>query len=85
MRLNTSWAFVVGIALLLIALFLQTVTLTSGHYLNTLLSALVLTALADACFICAFRRGGNFASILSIVSLLPTLFIVSDFLRRHFS
>ena len=84
MRSNTSWAFVVGVALLLIALLLQTVTLTSGHYLNTLLSAFVFTALADACFIYAFRRGGIFSRVLSIVCLLPTLFILSDFLRCVF-
>ena len=58
-RSSSSWPFVAGIPLLFIALFLQTVTLSSGHYLNTLLTALVFTALADACFIYAFRRGGK--------------------------
>ena len=81
-RRGSSWPFVVGIPLLLIALFLQTVTLASERYLNTLLLALVFTVLADVCFIYAFRRGGIFARGLSIVCLLPTLFVISDFLRR---
>jgi hypothetical protein len=81
-RRSPSWPFVVGVPLLLVALFLQTVTLSSERYLNTLLTALVFTALADACFIFAFRRGGIFARGLSVVCLLPTLSVVSDFLRR---
>ena len=81
---SSSWPFIVGILLLLVALFLQTVTLVSGRYLNTLLTALVFTALADACFIYAFRRSGIFARALSIVCLLPTLFVISDFVHRVF-
>ena len=81
-RSTHLWPFVIGIPLLSVALFLQTVTQSSGRYLNTLLAALVFTALADACFISALRRGGVFARCLSILFLLPTLFVVSDFLRR---
>ena len=81
-RSSPAWPFIVGIPLLLIALFLQTVTLASQSYRSTLISALVFTALADLCFIYSFRRGGIFARILSIVYLLPTLFVISDFLRR---
>ena len=81
-RRSPSWPFTAGIPILLIALFFQTVTIASGSYTAVLFIALTLTAFADAFFIYAFRRGGIFARSLSVVCLLPTLFVVSDFLRR---
>jgi drug/metabolite transporter (DMT)-like permease len=81
-RRSPSWPFTAGIPLLLIALFFQTVTTTGGSYTAVLIIALALTALADACFIYAFRRGGVFARSLSMLCLLPTLFVVADLLRR---
>jgi hypothetical protein len=60
----------------------QTVTLAGGSYAGVLIIALMLTALADACFIYAFCYGGIFACSLSVLCLLPTLFVASDFLRR---
>ena len=79
---NPAWAFALAVPLLLIALSLQNVTLAGGSYGPVLLTALVLTGLADACFIYAFRRGGVFARSLSVICLLPTLWVVSDLLRR---
>lgn len=81
-RRSSAWAFAAGIPLLFVALFFQTVTLTGGSYAAVLIIALALTGLADAFFIYAFRRGGIFARSLSVILLLPTLFVISDFLRR---
>lgn len=77
-----GWWFSFGVPLLLAALFFQTVTLVSGHYASVLITALTLTALADACFVQAFRRGGLAIRCISVLLLLPTLFVVADFIRR---
>ena len=81
-RRSPSWPFTAGIPLLLIALFFQTVTIGGGSYVPVLAVALVLIILADTCFIYAFRHGGIFARSLSVCCLLPTLFVISDLLRR---
>jgi hypothetical protein len=67
---------------MLVALALQNITLASGHYAGTLLTALALTAAANACFVMAFRRGGIAIRIASVLLMLPTLFVVADFIRR---
>lgn len=69
--------FGLGIPLLVVALFFQTVTLASQR-----ITALVLTIVADLCFIQAFRRGGLVIRVFSVLLLLPTLFVVADFIRR---
>jgi hypothetical protein len=79
---NTGWLFATGITLIFFALVLQTVTLASGQYASVLLSALALTIIADLCFVAAFKRGSLTARCLSVALMLPTLFIVADFLRR---
>lgn len=71
-----------GFPLLFWALFFQTVTLVSGRYGGVLMAALVLTALADVCFVRAFRLGGVIARCLSAALLLPSLFVLFDFARR---
>ncbi|MDZ4290281.1 MAG: hypothetical protein U0984_20110 [Prosthecobacter sp.] len=75
-------AFATGLLLLVLALGFQSVTLAKGGYVNVLIIALILTALADSCFIYTFLRGGVISRVLSVACLLPTLFIISDFLRR---
>jgi drug/metabolite transporter (DMT)-like permease len=74
--------FLIGIPLLLIALFFQTVTVVSGDYVKVVLIAVGLTVVADVCFIYALVRGGIFARCLSVFCLLPTLFVIADFVRR---
>ncbi len=74
--------FGLGVPLLFAALFFQTVTLASHRYATVLATALVLTAIADVCFIQAFRRGGVATRCFSVLLLLPTLFVVADFVRR---
>ena len=81
-RSSPSWPFTIGIPLLLIARFFQTVTLAPGSYAVLLLLALGLTAVADALFIYAFCRGGVVARFLSMLCLPPTFFFFVDFLRR---
>lgn len=73
---------VVGLSLLIIALILQTVTVAGGSYAGLLIAALILTAAADYHFIEAFRRGGTWIRVCSVLLLLPTLFVIADFIRR---
>ena len=79
---TSFWPFFVGVLLLLVALSLQVVTLAGGSYAPILLSALLLVALADACFVYSFLRAGIIVRFLSVFCLLPTLFILFDFVRR---
>ena len=65
-----------------LALVLQTITLASRDYSTVLLVALGLTLVADGCFIAAFTRGGLAARCASVVLMLPTVFVVADFIRR---
>jgi hypothetical protein len=64
------------------ALFFQTVTVAGGRYAGVLTTALILTIVADVCFVQAFRRGGVVARCFSVLLLLPTLFVVADLIRR---
>jgi hypothetical protein len=79
---HTGWLFGVGIPLMIVALTLQNVTLTTGDYRALLIVALALTVLADGCFMAAFVRGGLAVRCASVVLMLPTLFVVADFMRR---
>jgi|GEM_PF-4957224 len=74
--------FGLGVLLLIVALFFQSVTLASPRYEGVLITALVCTILADVCFIQTFRLGGLVIRCLSGLFLLPTCFIVADFMRR---
>ncbi len=74
--------FGVGVPLLLVALFFQTVTVAGGRYTGVLTTALILTVVADVCYVQAFRRGGLAVRVFSVLFLLPTLFVVADFVRR---
>ena len=74
--------FGVGVPLLLLALFFQTVTVARGGYVGVLTIALLLTIVADICFIQAFRRGGFLTRCFSVLLFLPTLFVVADLIRR---
>jgi hypothetical protein len=74
--------FGLGVPLLFVALFFQNVTVAGGRYAGVLIIALLLTTIADVCFIQAFRRGGLTARCFSVLLLLPTLFVVADFIRR---
>jgi hypothetical protein len=74
--------FKLGVGAMAAALALQTVTLASGDYAAVLLIALGLTAVADACLIAVAWNSGTWLRVISIVFILPTLFIVEDFTRR---
>ena len=77
-----GWLFGVGVPLLIVALILQTITLASQDYRSVLVTALALTLVADICFIAAFIRGRLAARCASVVLILPTVFVVADFMRR---
>ena len=74
--------FGVGVPLMIFALILQNITLASQDYRTVLIVALMLTLVADCCFVAAFIRGRLTARCVSIVLMLPTLFVVADFMRR---
>ena len=74
--------FGLGVPLLLAALVFQTITLANGRYGGIFITAFLLTIVADICFIQAFRRGGLAIRCLSILLLLPTVFVVADLIRR---
>ncbi len=65
-----------------LALALQTLTLASHRYRTVLIAALLLTFAADSCFVSAFVRGRLVARCASVLLMLPTVFVVADFLRR---
>jgi hypothetical protein len=77
-----GWLFGVGVPLLIVALILQTITLASQDYRTVLIAALVLTLVADCCFVAAFIRGRLAARCISFVLMLPTVFVIADFMRR---
>jgi hypothetical protein len=77
-----GWLFGVGVPLMVLALLFQTITLASQDYRAILIVALALTLVADCCFVAAFIRGRLAARCVSIVLMLPTVFVVADFMRR---
>ncbi len=83
--LHITVCFGFGIPLLLAALGFQTVTLANGSYNSVLTIALVLIILADSFFLRAFRRGGLMVRCVSVLLMLPTIYIVVDFIRRSSS
>lgn len=71
-----------GSALMTVAIVLQNVTLASQKYATILFIALAITIAADTCLAIVARRGPGRWRIIAIILMLPTLFIVGDFLRR---
>ena len=67
---------------MIFALLLQTITLASQDYRTILVTALALTLIADGCFVTAFIRGRLVARCVSVILMLPTVFVVADFMRR---
>jgi hypothetical protein len=71
-----------GVLFLVPALFLQNVTVANQSYREVLIAALIQTAVADVCFFRALLRGGVVMQCFCVLLLLPTLFVVADFIRR---
>ena len=67
---------------IVVALILQTATLASQDYRRVLIVALALTLIADGCFIAAFIHGRLIVRCASVFLMLPTVFVVADFMRR---
>ena len=84
--MNTSsgigWLFGVGVPMMILALILQTITLASQDYRTVLIIAPVLALVADGCFVAAFIRGRFAARCASVFLILPSVFVVADFMRR---
>lgn len=65
------------------ALTLENITVVPREaYRGVLLSALAFTVAADVCLVVVVRRGRTWQRIVAIVLMLPTLFVIADFLRR---
>lgn len=82
MRVPTALCYWVGLFCMLVALALQTLTLASQRYHSVLLSAMGLTIVADVCLGVAAWHGGVGRRAAAAITMLPTLFIIYDFLRR---
>ena len=67
---------------MVLALILQSITLASQDYRTILTVTLVLTLVADCCFVAAFIRGRLAVRCASVVLMLPTVFVVAGFMRR---
>ena len=74
--------FTLGLTCMTLALLLQHITLAGGHYAPTLLSALALTAAADACLYPVATQATTPWRIAATLTMLPTLYILQEFLRR---
>ena len=77
-----GWVLGIGVVLMLLALILQTITLVNHDYRTVLILALVLTVAADFCFVGAFLRGSFALRCIAVLLMLPTAFVIIDFLRR---
>jgi hypothetical protein len=64
------------------ALLLQHITLAGGSYAPILLTALALTPAADACLLPVAIHATRTWRIAAALTMLPTLYILHDFLRR---
>jgi hypothetical protein len=80
-RIN-FWACVCGALLMLFALANTFVTLASGDYAITLLTALGSTMAAVCALAIPFIRGPASWRVLAVVLASPALFVLSDFIRR---
>jgi hypothetical protein len=81
-RAPNGLLFGVGLVCMLIALTSQTIPLASQRYAPALLTALGLTIVADACLGTVAWRGGLGWRVAAVIIMLPTWFIILDFLRR---
>jgi len=79
---RVGWLLAAGVPLMIVALILQTITLASQDYRTVLIVSLVFTLIADGCFAAAFIRGRPTVRCISAVLMLPTMFVVADFMRR---
>lgn len=85
-RKRRAWCarqFLAGFVALLLSLSLETVTVAPvASYNPVLIGALVFMALADLCFLAAFRNGGTVVRVICSIFMLPTVFVVIDSLDR---
>jgi len=80
---RSQWLLAAGISAMTLALMLQNATLADPRqYAWILLIALGLTMAADACLAAVIWRGGTGWRIAAIVVMLPTIFVLADFIRR---
>ena len=74
--------FIGGLFLMLAALAWQNDTLVSGNYGLALFMSLVFTVGADFLLCLLARQGGFWWRLAAIITMIPTLFIVSEIVRR---
>ena len=67
---------------MVLALAGETVTLASQDYRVTLVISLLLMIAADIILIKEFRKGKIITKIITTIFMLPSLFIVYNFIRR---
>ena len=82
-RISNLLPFVAGLACILIALGLESITFTKrSGYASALRQALVFTVIADLLFFLVAWRGGTGWRVAACAAMLPTVWIVCEFARR---
>ena len=81
-RFPNRFLFSAGTGCMILAVALENITLGTQRYGPTLLTALGLTAVANACLLAVAWRGPIGWRVAAVLLMLPTLYIVSDFARR---
>ncbi len=71
-----------SIFLQLFALTCSSITLASGNYDILLCLALSASCVADYLLITPFKSGGVWRRIICTLILLPSLFVLEEFVRR---
>ena len=71
-----------SILLHLIAIICSCITLASGSYDTILSIAMMLSGTAVCLLFSPFRHGGPCRRAICVVIALPSLFVVSEFVRR---
>jgi hypothetical protein len=83
MRVSNVLPFVLGSACMFVALALENITFTEpSEYAPALRQALIFAAAADLLFLLAAWRGGSHWRIAACAAMLPTVWIIAEFVRR---
>jgi hypothetical protein len=81
MRVQSGRLLMLAAMFMFVAILFQIVTIAGNDYRMVLLVAFVCMAVAVACCLAVFVRGGVLRW-LAVVIALPSLFIIPDLMRR---
>jgi hypothetical protein len=81
MSLSSSDLLILATLAMLVSLIAQNITLASGRYFGAFLVSIAALVAAGYCCWVVFRRGG-WARWVAVMIVLPSWFVVLDWLRR---